>query len=129
MRSAIKRIGIAVYFWVLMIPVIVSAQMTPPPTGWAAGRDYAKSAGTPDGTIIDIIGATMDWLLALLGFFGIIGFVVSGILYLTAAGNDDQISTAKNAMKYSIIGVIVALLGFVIIKAVETLLIGQSSNF
>jgi purine-cytosine permease-like protein len=71
----------------------------------------------------------MNWLLAILGIFGIIGFVISGILYLTAAGNDDQISTAKNAMKYSIIGVIVALLGFVIIQAVNTLLSGNSSNF
>jgi hypothetical protein len=71
----------------------------------------------------------MNWLLAILGIFGIIGFVISGILYLTAAGTDDQISTAKNAMKYSIIGVIVALLGFVIIQAVNTLLSGNSSNF
>ena len=71
----------------------------------------------------------MNWLLAILGIFGSIGFVISGILYLTAAGNDDQISTAKNAMKYSIIGVIVALLGFVIIQAVNTLLSGNSSNF
>jgi hypothetical protein len=121
MKRFLKSITVSMFLFVLLTPV-VSAQ-------WSVGRKYAEDAGTPDGTITDIVGTTMDWLLALLGFFGIIGFVISGIMYLTAAGDDDQISTAKNAMKYSIIGIIVALLGFVIIQAVETLLTGQSSYF
>lgn len=121
MKRFLKSVTVSMFLFVLLTPV-VSAQ-------WSVGRKYAEDAGTPDGTITDIVGTTMDWLLALLGFFGIIGFVISGIMYLTAAGDDDQISTAKNAMKYSIIGIIVALLGFVIIQAVETLLTGTSSNF
>lgn len=87
---------------------------------WSAGVDNAESAGTPGGTIMGIIASAMDWLLAILGFLGIIGFVIAGILYLTAAGDEDQIERAKKAMMYSIIGVIVALLGFVIINAVDT---------
>jgi hypothetical protein len=71
----------------------------------------------------------MNWLLAILGFLGIIGFVIAGILYLTAAGDEDQIGKAKNAMMYSIIGVIVALLGFVIIQAVNNWLGGTNASF
>ncbi len=122
MKHIMKQALVFVAWVALAVPSQVSAQ-------WSTGNSYAKGAGTPTGTITNIVGQTMNWLLAILGIFGIIGFVISGILYLTAAGNDDQISTAKNAMKYSIIGIIVALLGFVIIQAVNTLLSGNSSNF
>ncbi len=130
MKYWFKRLSASVLLLMLFVPVFVFAQTGPPePTGWSQGYAYASQSGVPGGTVTNIIKQTLNWLLAILGFFGIIGFVISGILYLTSAGNDDQISTAKNAMKYSIIGVIVALLGFVIIKAVDTLLTGTSSSF
>lgn len=105
-----------------LAPAVAGAQ-------WDAGYTNASAAGTPSGTIYGIIGTTMNWLLAILGFIGIIGFVIAGILYLTAAGDEGQIDKAKNAMMYSIIGVIVALLGFVIIQAVDTWLGGSTSTF
>jgi hypothetical protein len=83
-------------------------------------------SGLPVAPIIDIAGSTMDWILGLLGFIAIIGFVISGILYLTAAGNDGQIKTAKEAMKWSIVGVIVALMGYVIVQAVDVWLSADS---
>ena len=103
--------GIAVAI-VTLAPAVASAQ-------WSRGKTNAASGGTPQGTIIGIISATMNWLLAILGFLGIIGFVIAGLLYLTAAGDENQATRAKSAMTYSVIGVIVALLGFVVIQAVE----------
>jgi hypothetical protein len=59
----------------------------------------------------------MNWLLGLVGVIGVIGFAIAGILYLTAAGDETRMGTAKKAMTYSIIGVIIALAGLVIINA------------
>jgi hypothetical protein len=88
----------------------------------------SQSSNLPTGTIYQIIATTLSWLLAILGFIAVIGFVISGILYLTAAGNETQIEKAKSAMTYSIIGVIVALMGYVIIQAVNAWL-GTSASF
>ena len=106
----------------VLAPSIVSAQ-------WSAGINNAQSAGTPQGTIFDIIKTTTNWLLGILGFLGIIGFVIAGILYLTAAGDEERSGSAKNALMWSIYGVVVALLGFVIIQAATTWLGGQSTSF
>lgn len=95
---------------------------------WSTGQNNAQSGGTPTGSIYQIINTTMKWLLAILGFIAIIGFVISGILYLTAAGNEKQIGQAKSAMVNSIFGVIVALLGYVIVQAVDSWL-NTSSQF
>jgi hypothetical protein len=105
---------------VALAPAAASAQ-------WTRGKENAASGGVPDGTIIGIISGTMNWLLAILGFLGIIGFVIAGILYLTAAGDEDQATRAKSAMTYSIIGIAVALMGFVVILAIESWLSGDSN--
>lgn len=102
------------------------------PTNYApssAGVCIPSDTGLSSSTVADVLLTFMNWLLGLLGLFGIIAFVISGIQYLVSAGDDDTISTAKRNMKYSIIGVMVALSGFIIIQAVNTLLQGTSSNF
>jgi hypothetical protein len=89
----------------------------------AGGNAY----GLPDGSIMGIIVNILNWLLALLGIAGIIGFLISGILYLTSAGDGKQAEKAKAAMMYSIYGIIVGLAGYVIMKAVFAMLNAQSN--
>lgn len=93
--------------------------------------NYGKNVtGLPNGTIKGIISNIMLWILGIFGFIGVIGFVISGILYLTAAGNAEQEKTAKKAMTMSIIGVVVGLLGLVILQAANTLLgAGMNTQF
>ncbi|MFZ2299667.1 MAG: hypothetical protein WAW00_00855 [Candidatus Moraniibacteriota bacterium] len=51
----------------------------------------------------------LDFLLSIIGVLGIIGLVVSGILYLTAAGDEDRIRLAKRSALASVIGIVIAL--------------------
>jgi len=74
--------------------------------------------------VADILLNLMKWMLYLFGFLAIIAFVISGIQYLSAAGNMNMIETAKRNMNYSIIGIIVALAGVVILVAIDGLLRG-----
>lgn len=117
-----KTVYGALAFGLTLVPTLAHAQ-------WNAGITNASSAQLPGGTIVNIIKTGMNYLLAILGFIGIIAFVISGILYLTAAGDEKRAEKAKNAMTAAITGVIVALIGFVIIQAVNTFLQGTTTNF
>ncbi len=86
-------------------------------------------SGLGGGSITFLLQQLMSWLFGILGFLAIIGFLISGILYLTAAGDEDQAGKAKNAMMYSIIGIVVALLGFVIVSAARNFFSGTSNTF
>jgi len=86
------------------------------------GVCFPTGTGLSDKSVLDIISALIGWLLAIFGFIALIGFIISGLQYLTAAGDESQAETAKRNMQYSIIGIIVALSGFIVIKAVDTLL-------
>lgn len=123
MNKTMKHIAsFVVLTTILTVPAIALGQ-------WQSGINNAQSSGVPEGRVIDIIKNIMNWLLGILGFLGIIGFVISGILYLVSAGDDDGIKRAKSAMVYSIIGVVVALVGFVIIQAVDSLLRASGTSF
>jgi hypothetical protein len=116
--NIVKKITYGIAAYAAVFPVVVSAQFQSP-TG----------TGLPAGSLLGIITSGMNWLLIIVGILGVIGFVIAGIIYLTAAGDEDQIARGKRTMIYSIIGVIVALLGVVIIQAVQALLSGSSKTF
>jgi len=122
MKTKIKNTIHIVAVTAMTLPGVALAQ-------WGTGMSNAESSGTPKGTIWNIIKNTMNWGLGILGFIAIIGFVISGILYLTAAGNQTRIDQAKSAALYSILGVIVALLGYVIVQAVNSWLGGSNTQF
>jgi riboflavin transporter FmnP len=90
--------------------------------GWSIDNYGTDITGLPGGTIEDIVSNVAMWLLGIFGFIGVIGFVIAGIFYLTAAGDAEQEKKAKKAMTMSIAGVVVGLLGLVILKAADSLL-------
>lgn len=118
MKKKIKLLISSASVMAMTVPGLVMAQ-------------FATPSGTklPEGSIYGIINNVMNWILGIVGILGVIGFAIAGILYLTAAGDDGRIQTAKNAMMYSIIGVVVALVGLIALKAAEGLLGGSNSKF
>lgn len=78
----------------------------------------------PLGTDASGARTFMDLLMLLLtGFLGVVGLiavlmiVISGIRYSTAQGNEEQASSAKTSLTWSIVGLIVVALSYVIVRA------------
>lgn len=115
MKNKIKSFMSAISVMAIAFPAMVQAQFQEP-----------GGTNLPISSIFDIVQNVMNWLLGLIGILGVIGFAIAGVLYLTAAGDEDRIKTAKSAMLYAIIGVVVALIGLVAIRAVRGILGAQS---
>ena len=111
---------LAIAFSISLFPAAALAQ-------WNVGRYSATQL--PSGSLYNIIENILKWLLIIFCFIAIIGFVISGIMYLTAAGDEDQQEKAKNQMFWSITGVIVGLVGLVVLYAVHKMLFGSSPMF
>jgi len=115
MKNKIRKIAGGISVALMTAPALVSAQFAVP-----------SDSGLSSASLTDIVRNFMKWILIIVGLLGVIGFAVAGVLYLTAAGDEERIKTAKSAMIYSIVGVVVALLGLVIMNAVYKLLGAQS---
>jgi len=121
MRNKIKSLKYAISVMALTVPALASA---------AVRLDIDGAQNMPSGSIYSIVQKIMFWILGIVGFVAIIGFCIAGILYLTSAGDEDRQKSAKSAMVYSIIGVIVALGGYVIWNAAKNMLSdGGGSQF
>ncbi len=92
-------------------------------TAIGAWNPYSASAfGLPNAGIYQIITNILDWLLTIVGIAGVIGFIISGFRYLMVSVDEKAAENAKKAMTNSIIGIVVALSGVVVLMAVDSLL-------
>lgn len=69
-------------------------------------------------TLAGIATNVLNFLLSIVGVIGIIMLVIGGLMYLTAAGDEDRINTGKKIVNYSIIGISVALAALVIVTQI-----------
>lgn len=76
----------------------------------------------PSAPVYTVLVTVMNWLLGIIGVLAVLAFVISGIQYLAAAGDEDMAETAKRNMTYAIIGLAVALAGLIVVNAVAGLL-------
>lgn len=112
---------------------VFSAQAVtcPNTTDWTVvgGVCVPTTAGTglSSKSVSDVAITMMLWLLGIANVLGVLAFVISGVQYLTAVGDEDQISTAKRNMKYAIIGIVVTLSGYIIITAIDRLFNGNAT--
>ncbi|OGI16162.1 MAG: hypothetical protein A2878_03370 [Candidatus Moranbacteria bacterium RIFCSPHIGHO2_01_FULL_54_31] len=88
--------------------------------GWGAVNNAEVAAAL---TLSQIARNVLDFLLSIVGILAIIMLVVGGIMYLTAAGNEDQIDTGKKIVKWSIVGIAVALASLVIVSQIAALFV------
>lgn len=72
--------------------------------------------------ITGILTNILNFLLSVLGVIGIIGLVWSGILYLTAGGDERRLRLAKYIVTTSGIGLIIALGSLVMVTQLTSFL-------
>ncbi len=69
--------------------------------------------GTADleATVINII----QWALGFLGLIAVVMILYGGFIWMTAAGNEDKVSTAKKVISAAVVGLIIVLLAWAIV--------------
>ena len=128
MVRIIVLVGILTFAAPALLSPVLAADPTPCPAGMECVAGIAFPAtGLPDTRIEDILLSFMSWLFGIFGFLAIIVFLIAGIQYFMAAGNPDSAKKAKSTMINAIIGILVALSGFIIILAISNFLSGYSS--
>lgn len=93
------------------------------------GVCFPTNTGLSNASITTILENLFSWLMGLFTTLAVMAFVVSGVQYLVAAGNEDIMETAKRNMTFAMIGVVVGLSGFVIVRAIAAALSGTSIFF
>lgn len=71
-----------------------------------------------EGSFRTLARTIVNFFLYFLGFIATIMIIYGGVLYVTSAGNDDNVGKAKKILLYAVVGIIIILLSFAIVNTV-----------
>jgi uncharacterized membrane protein len=77
-------------------------------------NNVASSSGYRSTDIYTVIGNVILTILSLVGIIFIVLIIYSGIIWMTAAGNEQKTEKSKETIKNSIIGLIIVLSAYAI---------------
>ena len=125
-KSFSKNILFPLFFCLLVVNffvvniVSVNAQVT---CGLALGIPCNPLDGTISTLSEAIIVVTL-YLLSLIGLITLLFIVFAGIKYMSSAGNEEKMKSAKSAFYSAVLGLTVALMAYGILSVINSILNG-----
>lgn len=103
----------AILILALSAPVFVSAQ------GLKSAKDILEKAADPSQTGLSAdlptaVATVIKTALALVGTVFLVLTIYAGILWMTAAGNEEQVTKAMGMIKASVIGLVIIMSAYAI---------------
>jgi hypothetical protein len=99
-------------------PFLALAQFEVPDAGGTGLENGIGSETTLTGFILRVINIA----LALAGLIAVLFLIIGGFRYITAGGNEDSAGSAKKIILNAVIGIIVIILSFVVVRVVSNTL-------
>jgi len=113
LRKSSILLVIALLVGIFVVP-IASAQLIQP--GDVPESIAGATGGESDVKVL--VRTIVDYFLAFLGFLATIMIIYGGILYVTAAGNQENADKGKKLIMYAVVGIIIILLSYAIVSTV-----------
>ena len=115
----IKKIGIGIITFLLVSPIVVSAQLNPPNKGNSNLPDLTFGRGL-NGAAEFIINT----LLMVAGIIAVLFLIIGGFQYITSGGNDELAGQGKKTIQNAIIGIVIIILSYTLVTVIFRALAG-----
>ncbi len=81
----------------------------------------------PDKNVPDLLYRILKFILGLLAGVAILSIVIAGFRMVTSGGNEEAVKSARTAITWSIIGLVIALLAYSIVSIVVNVLLQKGT--
>lgn len=88
----------------------------------ALAQDAGEIITYPEVPVFETIRRVGDIIFTLLLVISVIFFLIAGIMFVSAAGSETQLTKARNMLLYGVIGIIIAVLAKGIVSLIYTYL-------
>jgi hypothetical protein len=103
--------GVSTMAMTVSQPVLAADDITSSCTQWQIDQGLCEAG------LRSLILSMINWILLFLGLIATGFLIYGGFLYITSAGNDENINKAKKLIMYAAIGVVVILLASILVNA------------
>jgi len=97
-------------------------------TGDGMQSEIGNPTGLGNSDPREIAARVINIMLGFLGIIAVVLILAGGFMWMTAAGNDDSIATAKKVMIAGVIGLVIVLAAFGIAKFVVNALMDATTT-
>lgn len=87
-----------------------------------AGETGHKGLKISDMSFPEMVGYVIGFLLSLVGIIFLLLMIYSGLQWMTAAGNEDRVSRARDTIRNGLIGLVLIFSAYAITKFIGSLL-------
>jgi len=103
------------------VPLVTNAQGDIDQLKWGVTGLQSKS------DVASYIGSILNWVFGILMVISVAMILYAGFRYLTAAGDETKVKSAKKTLTYALIGVGIALLSKAIVLVIASILGGTTN--
>lgn len=92
--------------------------------------DIPPAGGTNlpvETNLTDIILTVVNYLLSIAGLLAVLFIIIGGFRFMTAGGNEEASDKAKKTIINALVGIVVVILSFAIVRGIANLLISNGS--
>ncbi len=118
MKSTKSIIKQTLLVFALMVGAITAFSIVPDAFAAGAISDADRPGIVPGGGLRGLVLTIINYFLGFLGLLAVIMIIYGGVTYVSSAGKDEAVGNAKKIIMYSIVGIIIILLSFVIVNTV-----------
>ena len=129
----------AIVFWSITLTAFAAIQLEDdfrpsnlPTLGPATGSEIVEVEGHPEAaatqTLILYVGKLVGQILVFCGALTVVYIIIAGAKYVFAYGSDDKGGEAKRGMTWSIVGLILIILSYSIVRGVIKILVSTDVN-
>lgn len=86
------------------------------PFGACGGSSDATVCNAKDDNLMKLMNNIINTLLFLVGIIAVVVIIVNGIRFVTSNGNQDQVTSARNGIIYAVVGIVVAVMAYAIVR-------------
>mgnify|MGYP001564177478 CR=1 FL=1 len=112
----------------LMGAALLVSSLFDPSGAFALGSedsiDFVDDLSGGEGDLKSLLNTILSYFLGFLGFICVIMVIYGGVLYVTSAGNEENVGKAKKILLYAGIGVVLIMISV----ALVTTILGAASS-
>ncbi len=81
---------------------------------------YCNATSNKD--LVSAIITVIRYLFSIIGIFSLLFMVIAGIKYMTAAGSEQKVTSAKESFTSAVFGLVIALMAYAILEVIHGIL-------
>lgn len=118
--NRLKKLILILFFGLMVFPLAVAGQQSSVGSGDQSSSEIPNPLKADDFT--ELFVGIANWIAGIIASLAVLVIVYGGFQYMVSGGNEDKIAQARKTIQWAIIGLIIVVMSWSLLKTVLSIL-------